>query len=104
MPAARAVDTRAAAGGRIEVFVPPLAVPTLPARYYFSFGAPIAAGERGSADDPEVVKALYAEVKGEVEGGIRWLLERRADDPFAELVPRMLYEAATGGPAPTFRP
>ena len=104
VPAARAVDTRAAAGGRAEVFVPPLAVPTLPSRYYFAFGAPIAAGERGSCDDAEAVRALYAEVKAEVAGGIQWLLQRREEDPFGELVPRLLYEAATGGAAPTFRP
>ncbi len=46
-----------------------------------------------------------AQVRGEVEGGLSYLLERRRDDPYRELLPRLLYEATWGGKqAPSFKP
>jgi hypothetical protein len=46
------------------------------------------------------------QVRGEVEGGLAYLLDRRQDDPYRELLPRLLYEATWGGgkQAPSFRP
>jgi len=104
VPAARAVDPREQEGGVSELFLPPLALPTPPMRYYFRFGEPIAAEGAGSADDAEAVGELYTRVQGEVRAGMDWLLARRGEDPFRELLPRALYEAASGAAAPTFRP
>ena len=104
VPAARRVDTRATQdGGPAEVFIPPFALPTSPPRrYYFRFGQPIG-GLRSDADDPRAVAALYDTVREEVQAGIFWLLEKRERDPFAELAPRLLYEAVTSSTAPTFK-
>jgi pimeloyl-ACP methyl ester carboxylesterase/1-acyl-sn-glycerol-3-phosphate acyltransferase len=104
VPAARAVDTRATEQGEAaEVFLPPLVAPSgPPARFYFRFGMPRRCA--GTADDPEAVAALYAAVRGDVEDGIEYLLRKRREDPFADLAPRMLFEAAAGRPAPSFRP
>ncbi len=52
--------------------------------------------------DPSRVQALYEEVQGRVAGNIAYLLERREEDPYKELVPRLLYEATWGRQAPTF--
>ncbi len=109
VPAARAVDTRATEqGGKEELFLPPLIVPSAsgPARYYFRFGAPrrTAGGAAGGADDPEAAAALYAAVRSDVEDGIAYLLRKRQEDPFRDLAPRLLFEAAAGRPAPSFRP
>ena len=44
------------------------------------------------------------QVKGSVESGIEYLLQKREADPYRDPLPRWLYEAASGGkPAPTFR-
>ena len=44
-----------------------------------------------------------AQVKGEVEAGISYLLRKREADRYRHFVPRMLYETASGGrQAPTF--
>ena len=104
VPAARAVDTRATEeGGAAEVFLPPLVSPSgLPARFYFRFGAPRRCA--GVADDAASVAALYADVRADVEDGISYLLRKRREDPFADLAPRLLFEAAAGRPAPSFRP
>ena len=104
VPAARAVDTRATEQGEAaEVFLPPLVAPSgLPARFYFRFGAPRRCA--GVADDAASVAALYADVRADVEDGIAYLLRKRREDPFADLAPRLLFEAAAGRPAPSFRP
>lgn len=105
MPSARAVDTRATAdGGPAELFLPPLVVPRPPARYYFRFSAPRRCSNPADADDPDKVAALYADVKADVEEGIAYLLKKRGEDPFQDLALRVLFEAAAGRRAPTFKP
>ena len=44
-----------------------------------------------------------AQVKGEVESGISYLLQKRETDRYRHFLPRILYETASGGrQAPTF--
>ncbi len=45
-------------------------------------------------------------MRGEVEAGFDYLLTKRQEDPYRELLPRLLYEATWGGgrQAPTFKP
>lgn len=47
-----------------------------------------------------------AQVRGEVEAGLAYLLEKRGEDPYRDLLPRLLYEASWGGgrQAPSFEP
>jgi hypothetical protein len=39
---------------------------------------------------------LYAHIKGEVETGIEYLLDKRQQDPYGDLLPRVLYERSPG--------
>lgn len=52
------------------------------------------------------VERVYAEIKGEVEGGISYLLRKREQDPYRDFLWRTFYEASYGGKrqAPTFVP
>jgi hypothetical protein len=56
------------------------------------------------ASDRAATDALYARVRGEVQGGLDYLLVKREDDPYKDLGRRLVYEAARGGAqqAPTF--
>jgi len=52
-----------------------------------------------------LLRAMYDEVRGDVEEGIEWLLRRRGEDPFQDTLFRTLYEVASKGKqAPTFNP
>ena len=56
-------------------------------------------------ENAESASALYSHVKGEVEEGLRYLVEKREEDPYKDLGTRLLYEASWGGKqAPTFSP
>ncbi len=41
-------------------------------------------------------RELYAHVKSEVEAGIEYLLDKRQQDPYGDLLPRVLYERGLG--------
>lgn len=92
---------KARVGAVDEVFVPPLAAPGIPSRFYFLFGQPVET-EGEDMEDPACEAALYQRVRGSVQESIDYLLSRRGDDPYGELVPRLLYEASWQRPAPTF--
>ena len=75
-----------------ERFVSPVSVPKLPGRYYFLFGSPI---ETDGVDpnDKEACAALYAGVQAELEASLRYVLDRRANDPYEAVLPRAAVEA-----------
>jgi len=124
-----------------ELFIQPVALPSVPQRFYFQFRAPVAtspadlrdrsrcdeiyrqarpprapplrpagrghSAERRFAERPAYPKPaqLRAQVKGEVEGGIAYLLQQRERDPYRDFLPRTVYEASWGGrQAPSFEP
>lgn len=76
-----------------ERFVSPVALPKLPGRYYFLFGAPIDASAV-DANDKEACAALYAAVQAELEASLRYLLEQRKEDPYEAPLPRVAVEAS----------
>jgi hypothetical protein len=46
---------------------------------------------------------VFEQVKGEVQTGINYLLQKRNDDRYRHFIPRTLFEVASGGrQAPTF--
>ena len=55
---------------------------------------------------PEATAELYQHVKSEVQAGLDYLLKKREEDPYKDLVPRLVYEASWGDSrrAPTFEP
>ncbi|KAG2498570.1 hypothetical protein HYH03_003321 [Edaphochlamys debaryana] len=98
----------AAGAGIDETFVPPLIAPSWPpSRFYFHFGKPVRTSP-DMAKDREACDKVYGEVKSAVQDGITYLLRKREQDPYADFLTRMVYEANPPfGPkrvAPTFEP
>mmetsp|Transcript_19515 Transcript_19515/g.40428 ORF Transcript_19515/g.40428 Transcript_19515/m.40428 type:complete len:529 (+) Transcript_19515:552-2138(+) len=90
--------------GSEEVFVPPVSVPKFPpARHYFLFGRPL---ETEGIDyrDREACRAMFEEVKADLERGLGKLLEARKGDVNSgagkEGRRRLLVEALEGVKAP----
>ncbi|TVU08784.1 hypothetical protein EJB05_42197 [Eragrostis curvula] len=86
---------------------PIVAAPKLPGRFYFIFGKPIETrGREKELRDKEKAQNLYLHVKSEVESCINYLKEKREEDPYRSILPRLLYQATHGPNAeiPTFEP
>ncbi|ONM56261.1 transferase transferring acyl groups other than amino-acyl groups [Zea mays] len=86
---------------------PLLLAPKVPGRFYFVFGKPIETrGREKELRDKEAAQRLYLQVKSEVEGCINYLKEKREEDPYRSILPRLLYQALHGPNAeiPTFEP
>lgn len=89
-----------------KLYIPGLA-PKIPGRFYYLFGKPIAtAGRKNELRDKEKAHALYLHIKAEVEEAITYLQQKRKEDPYRQILPRILYEATWGfrRQAPTFEP
>ncbi|CAD7704397.1 unnamed protein product [Ostreobium quekettii] len=85
-----------------DVFLQPIASVGGPRRFYFKFQKPIKTTPQDL--DRERCQDIYDQVKSEVECGINYLLHKREEDPYKELLPRLLYEATWSGQrAPTFK-
>ncbi|XP_062199595.1 phytyl ester synthase 1, chloroplastic-like [Phragmites australis] len=85
----------------------PIAVaPKVPGRFYFIFGKPIETRGREELRGKEKARDLYLHVKSEVETCISYLKEKREEDPYRSILPRLLYQAVHGPNAevPTFEP
>ena len=84
---------------------PGIFTPNVPQRTYFIFRRPIRTTPALAADRV-ACQELYDRVRQEVEGGLGYLLRMREQDPYKDLLPRMLYEATWGGGrrAPSFDP
>jgi len=89
----------------VGAFVPPLVAPAVPQRFYFIFRKPILT-DAALAEDREACQRVYDQTRSEVEDGFGYLLRKRMQDPYRELLPRLVYEASWGGKqqAPTFKP
>ncbi|ONM32086.1 Acyltransferase-like protein chloroplastic [Zea mays] len=69
----------------------------MPGRFYYQFGKPIPTrGRQDVLTDKHAAHHLYMHVKSEVERIISYLLEKRVEDRYRNLIPRMLYQAARG--------
>ena len=86
---------------------PVVLTPKMPGRFYFIFGEPIETkGREKELRDKEKAQHIYLHVKSEVESCIKYLKEKREEDPYRSILPRLLYQAAHGSDAeiPTFEP
>ncbi|KAK0589667.1 hypothetical protein LWI29_017054 [Acer saccharum] len=82
-------------------------LPKVPGRFYFYFGKPIETeGRKRELRDKVKCHELYLEVKSEVENSIAYLKEKRENDPYRNLLPRLIYQATHGftSEVPTFEP
>lgn len=83
----------------------PIILPKLPGRFYFYFGKPIETeGRKEELKSREKAHELYLEVKSEVERCIHFLKEKRENDPYRNIMARILYQASHGfdSEVPTF--
>ncbi|GAB4847356.1 hypothetical protein Ancab_026414 [Ancistrocladus abbreviatus] len=90
--------------GNQDIHLPGI-LPKLPGRFYYLFGKPIETeGWREGLKDRHKAHALYLHVKSEVERCIAYLKDKRESDPYRNIVPRTLYQAANGftSDVPTF--
>jgi hypothetical protein len=84
-----------------DVFTPPIAVPTLPARNYFLFGKPISTKDV-DCNDKAACARVYRKTEDRVRRGIDDILRARELDPFKDTPKRLVYERLFGKKAPTF--
>lgn len=85
----------------------PIVLPKLGGRLYVLFGRPFSTQERElELRNRDEAHKFYLDVKKEVEVGIEYLKVRRLDDPYKDIVPRILYTASwgRGKEVPTFQP
>ncbi|KAH9791710.1 AB hydrolase-1 domain-containing protein [Citrus sinensis] len=85
----------------------PYPVPKVPGRFYFYFGKPIETkGRKRELRDREKAHELYLEIKSEVEKCLAYLKEKRENDPYRNILPRLIYQATHGftSQVPTFEP
>ncbi|KAI8533368.1 hypothetical protein RHMOL_Rhmol10G0003800 [Rhododendron molle] len=75
----------------------PLLLPKLPGRFYYLFGRPIETeGRKLELRDRERTHEMYVEVKSEVERCMAYLKEKRENDPYRNILPRLIYQATHG--------
>uniref|UniRef100_A0ACD5Z1Y4 Uncharacterized protein n=2 Tax=Avena sativa TaxID=4498 RepID=A0ACD5Z1Y4_AVESA len=89
-----------------EVIFPGVLLKT-PGRFYYRFGKPIPTkGRQDVLTDRQAAANLYTHVKSEVEGIISYLLEKREEDKYRKIFPRLLYKAGRGAntQVPSFDP
>jgi 1-acyl-sn-glycerol-3-phosphate acyltransferase len=84
-----------------ELFLPPIVVPSQPARHYFMFGKPLKTNDLHH-NDMDSCKEFYQAVQDELNRGFDDILRAREHDPYAEPVRRLAYERLLGKKAPTF--
>ena len=89
-----------------DLFIPGL-LPKVPGRFYFLFGKPIrTAGREDILKDRESANELYLQIKSEVEQNIAYLLKKREEDPYRNIIDRTMYGALHSpvNEIPAFRP
>ncbi|WOK94469.1 acyltransferase-like protein, chloroplastic isoform X1 [Canna indica] len=85
---------------------PPIVLPKIPGRFYYLFGKPIETkGRREELRDRDNAQQLYLHVKSEVENCLDYLKKKREEDPYRNLLSRLLYQTTHGFAAevPTFK-
>lgn len=85
----------------------PILAPKVPGRFYALFGQPIETkGKEELLKDRGNAMELYLRVKSEVESSMEYLLKKREEDPYRNIVDRTLYKisSATINDVPTFSP
>ena len=84
-----------------ETLVFPLTAPKGINRLYFKFGQPIEVSKE-IVDDKESCEAVYLETKRRLEEVLVYLQKNRKNDPYRDLIPRVLYEQNSSKKAPSF--
>ncbi|GLT76172.1 hypothetical protein SLA2020_478470 [Shorea laevis] len=76
-----------------QLFLPGM-LPKIPGRFYYLFGKPIKLkGKEELLKDKETANQLYLHVQSEIEANISYLLKKREEDPYRNIVDRIMYRA-----------
>lgn len=79
-----------------DLYIPGL-LPKIPGRYYYLFGKPIETqGKEEILKDRDDANELYLQIKSEVEHCLAYLLRKREEDPYRNVVDRTVYKAIYG--------
>ncbi|GLT95242.1 hypothetical protein SLE2022_129350 [Rubroshorea leprosula] len=79
-----------------QIFLP-AALPKIPGRFYYLFGKPIELkGKEELQKDKETANQLYLHVQLEIEASIAYLLKKREEDPYRNIIDRIMYKALHG--------
>ncbi|KAF1892001.1 hypothetical protein Lal_00036352, partial [Lupinus albus] len=91
-----------------NVYAPVLLPKIVPGRFYYLFGKPIKTeGMKNLLKDKESAKKLYLNIKSQVKENIDYLLKKREEDPYRNLINRKIYETFNSSETdqiPTFKP
>ncbi|KAK7258783.1 hypothetical protein RIF29_24370 [Crotalaria pallida] len=83
-------------------------LPKIPGRFYYLFGKPIRTrGMENVLKDREAANQLYLQVKSQVKHNIDYLIKKREEDPYRNLIVRKMYQAfypSESDQTPTFKP
>ncbi|XP_027114435.1 acyltransferase-like protein At1g54570, chloroplastic [Coffea eugenioides] len=89
-----------------ELYMPGF-LPKVPGRLYYLFGKPIQTkGRQELLKDREKARELYLQIKSEVENSMAYLLRKREEDPYRNILDRTAYRAFSApiDQVPTFDP
>uniref|UniRef100_A0A803KPJ1 Serine aminopeptidase S33 domain-containing protein n=1 Tax=Chenopodium quinoa TaxID=63459 RepID=A0A803KPJ1_CHEQI len=89
-----------------NLFFPGL-LPKIPGRFYYLFGKPIETqGREELLSDKKSAEELYSQIKSEVSSNIDYLLKKREDDPYRNIIDRTIYRLAStpAKDVPSFTP
>ncbi|KAK7258782.1 hypothetical protein RIF29_24369 [Crotalaria pallida] len=86
----------------------PIVQPKIPGRFYYLFGKPIRTkGMENMLKDKEAANQLYLQIKSQVKHNIDYLIKKREEDPYRNIINRKIFEAlypSEIGQTPTFKP
>ncbi|WJX80201.1 mRNA-binding ribosome synthesis protein [Trifolium repens] len=86
----------------------PVLLPKIPGRFYYLFGKPIRLkGMENIVKDKENANQLYLQIKSEVEQNLDYLIKKREEDPYRNIIGRKIYQAlypSETDQTPTFKP
>nr|AZM65208.1 diacylglycerol acyltransferase 9 [Vitellaria paradoxa] len=95
----KVIQLRTDIGGEVSKQDPvlPLILPKIPGRFYYLFGKPIETeGRKQDLRNRDTARKLYLEVKSEVERCIAYLKDKRENDLYRNIFPRLIYQATHG--------
>ncbi|XP_020212317.1 acyltransferase-like protein At1g54570, chloroplastic [Cajanus cajan] len=86
----------------------PVLLPKIPGRFYYLFGKPVRTkGMDKMLKDREIANKMYLQIKSEVESNLHYLLKKREEDPYRNIVDRKIYQIfypPETDPSPSFKP
>ncbi|KAJ6848674.1 acyltransferase-like protein, chloroplastic [Iris pallida] len=84
----------------------PVLLPKVPGRFYYLFGKPFETRGMNILKDQESANKAYVMIKSETESLMSYLLKKRKEDPYRNVIQRTIYQNSWGSSAkvPTFDP